>query len=87
MPNIPANRLSSQFDFGVRLYLQAGAIWPARPAHRGARCCTEIDAALIGAVDLATSQSIVLPAIGTVDAAIARCQAVGDAAMAIGFSG
>ena len=55
MPNIPANRLSSQFDLaGPAFTLQAGAmsgLHALRIALRGLRS-GELDAALVGAVDL-----------------------------------
>ncbi|MBK9655585.1 MAG: hypothetical protein IPO66_08940 [Rhodanobacteraceae bacterium] len=54
MPNIPANRLSSQFDFGGPAYtLQAGADSGLHALHIARRALLhgEIDAALIGAVD------------------------------------
>ncbi len=54
MPNIPANRLSSQLDLGGRAFtVQAGeasgttALWLAMRALK----CGELDAALVGAVD------------------------------------
>jgi acyl transferase domain-containing protein/3-hydroxymyristoyl/3-hydroxydecanoyl-(acyl carrier protein) dehydratase len=55
MPNIPANRLSSQFDFcGPAFTLQAGTESGLQALHiaRRALLHREIDAALIGAVDL-----------------------------------
>lgn len=55
MPNIPANRLNSQFDFGAAGYtLQAGpesGLQALRIAERALRC-GQIDAALVGASDL-----------------------------------
>jgi acyl transferase domain-containing protein/3-hydroxymyristoyl/3-hydroxydecanoyl-(acyl carrier protein) dehydratase len=56
MPNIPANRLSSQFDFGGPAYtLQAGADSGLHALRNACRALAlgEIDAALVGAVDLA----------------------------------
>jgi len=54
MPNIPANRLSAQFDFGGPAFtLQAGrdsAAWALRLAA-GALAAGELDAVLVGAVD------------------------------------
>ncbi|MBL8242605.1 MAG: hypothetical protein JNL89_00350, partial [Rhodanobacteraceae bacterium] len=55
MPNIPANRLSSQFDCGGPSYtLQAGADSGLVALRIAARALAhgEIDAALVGAVDL-----------------------------------
>ena len=55
MPNIPANRLSSQFDFGGPAYtVQAGAESGLHALRIACRALLhgEIDAALIGAVDL-----------------------------------
>ncbi len=55
MPNIPANRLSSQFDFaGPAFTVQAGAASGLVALRIAARALArgEIDAALVGAVDL-----------------------------------
>jgi acyl transferase domain-containing protein/3-hydroxymyristoyl/3-hydroxydecanoyl-(acyl carrier protein) dehydratase len=55
MPNIPANRLSSQFDFGGPAFtIQAGAASGLVALRIAARALArgEIDAALVGAVDL-----------------------------------
>jgi acyl transferase domain-containing protein/3-hydroxymyristoyl/3-hydroxydecanoyl-(acyl carrier protein) dehydratase len=55
MPNIPANRLNAQFDLcGVGFSIQAGrdsAAWALRMAA-DALAAGELDAALVGAVDL-----------------------------------
>lgn len=55
MPNIPANRLSSQFDFGGPAFtIQAGAASGLVALRIAARALArgELDAALVGAVDL-----------------------------------
>ncbi|HEV2607428.1 MAG TPA: beta-ketoacyl synthase N-terminal-like domain-containing protein, partial [Xanthomonadaceae bacterium] len=55
MPNIPANRLSSQFDFaGPAFTVQAGAASGVVALRIAARALArgELDAALVGAVDL-----------------------------------
>ena len=55
MPNIPANRLSSQFDFGGPAFtVQAGAASGLEALRIAARALArgELDAALVGAVDL-----------------------------------
>ncbi|MBL8299603.1 MAG: hypothetical protein JNN30_14800 [Rhodanobacteraceae bacterium] len=54
MPNIPANRLSSQFDLaGPSFTLQAGAASGSQALRIAARglACGELDAAIVGAVD------------------------------------
>ncbi|MCU7370323.1 beta-ketoacyl synthase N-terminal-like domain-containing protein [Paucibacter sp. O1-1] len=56
MPNIPANRLSSQFDLcGPSFTLQGGATSGTHALRVAARAlaCGELDAAIVGAVDLA----------------------------------
>ncbi len=55
MPNIPANRLSSQLDLGGRAFtVQAGEAsgTVALSLAMRALCSGELDAALVGAVDL-----------------------------------
>lgn len=55
MPNIPANRLNSQFDLGGPSFtLQAGAASGTHALHIAARAlaCGELDAAIVAAVDL-----------------------------------
>ena len=55
MPNIPANRLNSQFDLGGPSFtLQAGAASGTQALHIAARALArgELDAAIVGAVDL-----------------------------------
>ncbi|TDR42094.1 acyl transferase domain-containing protein [Tahibacter aquaticus] len=54
MPNIPANRLNSQFDLGGPSFtLQAGAASGTHALRIAARAlaCGELDAAIVGAVD------------------------------------
>lgn len=54
MPNIPANRLNSQFDLGGPSFtLQAGAASGTQALRIAARAlaCGELDAAIVGAVD------------------------------------
>ena len=54
MPNIPANRLNSQFDLGGPSFtLQAGAASGTHALRVAARAlaCGELDAAIVGAVD------------------------------------
>lgn len=94
MPNIPANRLSSQFDLAGPAYtVQAGSESGLQALHIAVRAiaCKEIDAAVVGAVDLgceavnqqASGEPGTDAAVSLVLKSVADAEAAGDRIYAI----